>query len=312
METTNMSNNKRDNHFLPLHMEPRLWEKLLFTGLAMAALLFFVYYLHVPNPNMVLIAGLVICSALFGYAGGVLASVIMFLYTLYFFSTDNSFLSFTDENMRKVYVSIFGILVDMFFVCELKRRELYAFREIQTLTEKLRVENRRLQESSLTDGLTGIRNRLALRQDYPTYRDMELTVMMMDVDDFKSINDRFGHDQGDDVLWRTGALLAERFGREHCYRYGGDEFLVIYPNTDEAAFLEKLRGVMESKPVFTANGERVTPGYSVGYVHGRIETDSDLRMMLRMADDRMYASKRSGKDRIIGGGMNLSSAEPTP
>lgn len=66
--------------------------------------------------------------------------------------------------MRKVYVSIFGILADMFFVCELKRRELYAFGEIRELTEELRLENLRLQESSLTDSLTGIRNRLALRQ----------------------------------------------------------------------------------------------------------------------------------------------------
>ena len=214
-----MKTKKESVKKLPLlHMELSLWQALLFTAFIMGALLFFVYYLHVPNPNMVLIAGLVICSALFGYGGGVLAAAVMLLYTLYFFSTGNNFLTFSDENMRKVYVSIFGILVDMFFVCELKRRELYAFGEIRELTEELRLENLRLQESSLTDSLTGIRNRLALRQDYPTFRDMELIVMMLDVDDFKSINDTYGHDQGDEVLQRTGALLADCFGQERCYR----------------------------------------------------------------------------------------------
>ena len=288
-----------------LHMELSLWQALLFTAFIMGALLFFVYYLHVPNPNMVLIAGLVICSALFGYGGGVLAAAVMLLYTLYFFSTGNNFLTFSDENMRKVYVSIFGILVDMFFVCELKRRELYAFGEIRELTEELRLENLRLQESSLTDSLTGIRNRLALRQDYPTFRDMELIVMMLDVDDFKTINDTYGHDQGDEVLQRTGALLADCFGQERCYRYGGDEFLVILPGTGEAALREKLRRIMEEKPGFTANGEKIVPGYSVGYVYGKTEANGDLRMMLRKADERMYMSKRSGKDKIVGGGMDM-------
>ena len=302
-----MKTKKESVKKLPLlHMELSLWQALLFTVFIMGALLFFVYYLHVPNPNMVLIAGLVICSALFGYGGGVLAAAVMLLYTLYFFSTGNNFLTFSDENMRKVYVSIFGILVDMFFVCELKRRELYAFGEIRELTEELRLENLRLQESSLTDSLTGIRNRLALRQDYPTFRDMELIVMMLDVDDFKTINDTYGHDQGDEVLQRTGALLADCFGQECCYRYGGDEFLVILPGTGEAALREKLRRIMEEKPGFTANGEKIVPGYSVGYVYGKTEANGDLRMMLRKADERMYMSKRSGKDRIVGGGMDLA------
>ena len=84
------------------------------------------------------------------------------------------------------------------------------------------------------------------------------------------------------------------------------KFLVILPETGEAALREKLRRIMEEKPSFTANGEKIVPGYSVGYVRGRTDADSDLRTMLRMADERMYVSKRSGKDRIVGGGMDLA------
>lgn len=79
---------------------------------------------------MILIAGLVICSALFGYGGGVVAGVIMFFYTLYFFSTGHSFTEFTPENLQKVGVSLVGIAVDMVFVCALKRAEMHAFAQV--------------------------------------------------------------------------------------------------------------------------------------------------------------------------------------
>ena len=86
-----------------------LWLALLITAACMALLIFIVYRFNVPNPNMILIAGLVICSSLFGYPGGVLAGVIMLGYTLFFFSEGNDFRSFTDQNTRKVVVSLIGI-----------------------------------------------------------------------------------------------------------------------------------------------------------------------------------------------------------
>ena len=93
----------------------------------MSALIFFVYHFNVPNPNMILIAGLVLCSTLFGYGGGIVAALIMFCYTLFFFSTDNSFVNFTPQNMQKVFVSMIGIVADMLFVCSLKKAEIREF-----------------------------------------------------------------------------------------------------------------------------------------------------------------------------------------
>ena len=106
----------------------------------MAALILLVFYCDIPNPNMILIAGLVLCSALFGYGGGIVAAVIMLGYTLFFFSTDHSFTQFTPQNMQKVMVSIFGIVADMLLVCELKRAEIYEFNAIHTLNAALQSE----------------------------------------------------------------------------------------------------------------------------------------------------------------------------
>ena len=131
---------KTDNVYRPYFiMELKLlpWQELLISAVMMLVLILVVVHFNVPNPNMILIAGLVICSALFCYGGAVVAGVIRFFYTLYFFSTGHSFTEFTPENLQKVGVSLVGIAVDMVFVCALKRAEMHAFAQVDDLTEEL-------------------------------------------------------------------------------------------------------------------------------------------------------------------------------
>ena len=122
--------NQVDRNQTLLQLQVSLPKRVILTVLIMAMLIMFVFFFNIPNPNMILIAGLVICSALFGYGGGVVAGVIMFFYTLYFFSTGHSFTEFTPENLQKVGVSLVGIAVDMVFVCALKRAEMHAFAQV--------------------------------------------------------------------------------------------------------------------------------------------------------------------------------------
>ena len=263
------------------------------SAVVMAALIALVYCFNIPNPNMILIAGLVMCSATFGFGGGIVAAIIMFFYTLIFFSTGHNMVDFTPQNTQKVIVSLIGILVDMLFVCFLKHSEVKAFQNVAELTEQLRVENEQLQEISLFDPLTGIKNRLALRKDYDSYNGHDVTVMMMDIDNFKRINDVCGHAEGDRALKGCAARLSAVFGRDYTYRYGGDEFLVIFPDESEACFRAKLDTFSDGLPTIEMDGTRATLGFSFGYVHETLTSPERLRELFIIADERMYAMKQS-------------------
>ena len=123
-----------------MQLQVSLPKKIVITALIMAALILLVFYCDIPNPNMILIAGLVLCSALFGYGGGIVAAVIMLGYTLFFFSTDHSFTQFTPQNTQKVIVSIIGIVADMLLVCELKRAEIRQFKAVDAVNAALQRE----------------------------------------------------------------------------------------------------------------------------------------------------------------------------
>ena len=282
-----------------LQVQVKPMYSVLIAATLMVFLIFFVYRFNIPNPNMILIAGLVISSAFFGYSGGIVAGIIMFLYTLFFFSTDHSFIQFTGQNMAKVLVSLFGIVVDLVFVCELKHAEMRAFKEVHKLTRDLSEENQLLQKVSMYDPLTGIRNRLALRQDYSRYEGKDMTVIMLDLDNFKAINDHFGHDEGDRVLKETGTDLINSFGKDHCYRYGGDEFLVLLPDVEEQVVDQELKKLMANRPWVKEGGRSTQAGYSIGVFRAREGERYSLREMFLLADNRMYHAKGSGKNRIV-------------
>ena len=291
---------KREESFrslLPAELNLSLWQRLLVTLALMLVLILLVYHFNNPNPNMILIAGLVVCSSIFGYSGGLLAGCIMLGYTLFFFSTNNDFVTFDDQNTRKVVVSLVGIVVDMLFICELKRAQRNAYRRIAGLTEELREDNRLLQELSLIDGLTGVKNRVSLRRDYDDYRYRELFVAMLDLDDFKSINDMHGHEAGDRVLTATGRNLNEIFGHDYCYRFGGDEFLILWPAGTEEAFRAKLDELIARAPLIGV-GEKAA--CCIGFAHGTVSDEQELRSMFAEADKRMYEAKQRGPNTVVG------------
>ncbi len=162
-----------------MQLQVSLPKKIVLTALIMAALILLVFYCDIPNPNMILIAGLVLCSALFGYGGGIVAAAIMFGYTLFFFSTDHSFTRFTPQNMQKVIVSIIGIAADMLLVCELKRAEIREFKVVNELTVQLNNQKESLSSllnhmpamSFYKDAKTGVY--LACNQAFAEYAHKE-------------------------------------------------------------------------------------------------------------------------------------------
>jgi diguanylate cyclase (GGDEF)-like protein len=128
----------------------------------------------------------------------------------------------------------------------------------------------------------------------------ELAVVMVDIDDFKSVNDTYGHAAGDEVLRHLGGFLQAEIRKSDVgARVGGDEFVVLLPETDldgAIAFAEKLRfGIAESSKGWARGMPGVT--VSVGMVHSRHDSPSfDEGVILDEADKCMYKAKRDGRN----------------
>ncbi len=132
----------------------------------------------------------------------------------------------------------------------------------------------------------------------------ELSLVMIDVDDFKAVNTRFGHKIGDQVLSEIATLLRRNFrGSDIIVRYGGDEFLLILPETSEQQGHCAMRRLLLF--VEKWNHESKVPGYlmSLSYGIGTYEKGKNLAQVMELADERMYQRKAFKP--------SLASAEPT-
>jgi diguanylate cyclase (GGDEF)-like protein len=124
------------------------------------------------------------------------------------------------------------------------------------------------------------------------------TILFIDLDHFKSINDRFGHDVGDLVLRETSQSLQASMRREDVLvRWGGEEFLVLLPRTDEAGATALLNRISARGLARLPDGRHVTA--SVGIAERIKDNVVDCDALVRLADQRMYSAKRSGRNCYI-------------
>ena len=266
----------------------------------MLALTLFVRDFKIPNPNMILITGLSVFTSLYGCRAGIVCGAVMLLYSMYFFSEDHSFFAYSALNAQKMATILLGVSLNVLFIGHLHKAHVDAERKLMELNAVLKSDNVTLEQASALDALTGTRNRYAFRRDYAQYERRDIHVMMFDLDNFKAANDGYGHAVGDFVLKSAGHFLREAFGDAHCYRYGGDEFVVICPDMPEAEFAAKLETVREEMRGLSLDGQRIPASFSAGYVYGCAELAEDLRLMLRQADRCLYESKGRGRDCYTG------------
>ncbi len=141
-----------------------------------------------------------------------------------------------------------------------------------------------------------------------------LTIAVIDADRFKSLNDTHGHQAGDLALRRIGELLSDSFRQsDTAGRYGGEEFVVILPETDIAAAQQKLECLRESvanAPIALAtHGEQVQVTISAGLASFPRDGE-DAAELFALADERMFQAKREGRNRVVAGGeVVLSTAD---
>jgi diguanylate cyclase (GGDEF)-like protein len=193
---------------------------------------------------------------------------------------------------------------------ELERQAFHELSELRLGLERATLEARAarreadlLREQADRDWLTGLHNRRFLARELERLageRGSGCGVAVLDLDHFKTINDKFGHDVGDRVLVRVAALLLDELRQDDIVvRTGGEEFVVLMPGTEPnaaRACCERLGEAIREEP-----WDRIAHGLTLSASVGVAASGeaADLEALAQLADRRMYAAKRTGRDRVV-------------
>jgi diguanylate cyclase (GGDEF)-like protein/PAS domain S-box-containing protein len=175
--------------------------------------------------------------------------------------------------------------------------------ELERYHRELEEANDQLRKLAVTDELTGLRNRrsfeerLVMEFSMARRRKRELSVLLIDVDNFKTINDRWGHAAGDEVLRRLGTILRTTVRLPDLpARYGGEEFVVLLPESGEESAMGLARRVMQRVATEDWDNEPLTISVGMAAMNESLESGFQL---VELADEALYAAKRAGKNRVM-------------
>ncbi|MFZ2971645.1 sensor domain-containing diguanylate cyclase [Ferribacterium limneticum] len=212
------------------------------------------------------------------------------------FGDRGRWLFFTAAPLRNAAGEVIGALETLQDVSERRRAE-----------EALRESEERYRSLSQTDSLTGLYNSRYLRERLPgeleraTRYGRPLSMLVIDCDNFKSINDCYGHLDGDKVLQSLAEVIRHCLRRsDSAYRYGGEEFVVLLPEADAMAAMtlaERLRGMFAAQETLATNGEIIRCTISIG-VSRHLPTDNEISL-IRRADEASYRAKERGKNCVV-------------
>ncbi|PKL15015.1 MAG: hypothetical protein CVV50_01480, partial [Spirochaetae bacterium HGW-Spirochaetae-6] len=190
--------------------------------------------------------------------------------------------------------------------------------ELYTLVKKqqseLKIVNKKLKELSITDGLTELFNhthfiKVFNREFKRAQRYQEsLSLLMIDIDDFKKINDRYGHLVGDTVLYEISSLCKNNLREaDSIGRYGGEEFIILLPQTDlEGAkvFAERLRKLIKELRFSPGDQKPFSVTISTGVMAFSDNNMENAEQLIEIADCCLYRAKRTGKDKVVAKGCD--------
>lgn len=182
--------------------------------------------------------------------------------------------------------------------------------ELEVALRELSETNRELQEKNTLDALTGIRNRSYFDKKYQAEvrrsrrEHTQLSVVMMDIDHFKNVNDQYGHLVGDECIKSVANTLKKALKRpsDDVCRYGGEEFALILPSTNlEGALVlvEQLRDEIEKTTIQSENvSVNITISAGIGTAIANLNQPEDI--ILALADKQLYAAKHAGRNNVQG------------
>jgi len=184
---------------------------------------------------------------------------------------------------------------------------------LQSLREKQEEIDRvhkRLEESAITDSLTGLHNRRYLKQIFPQLfaqaqrKTYCLSGLMLDLDYFKRINDQYGHLVGDQCLAHMGEVLKESCrASDYIFRMGGEEFLILsLSDTTQGGKIlaEKIRDTLEKNPVTYKQALiSMTTSIGIGFTENQLDAEAALTTLLFHTDKALYAAKNNGRNQVV-------------
>ena len=206
---------------------------------------------------------------------------------LYFVTKYNAPYYVIDQWLEMTLFIIHAILVFLFVATYLVVFLKYAF----SLEKKIMNESR-------TDELTQISNRYGLYDYFESEEDKsDLVLALFDIDDFKTINDKYGHVTGDFILKSVAEITLKVLNDAFVCRYGGEEFVIVLKD-EELAFerLEALRNTI-AKETFEYEGVKINLTITIGAI--RCANDVTLEQLVELADNKMYKGKASGKNKTV-------------
>ena len=216
-----------------------------------------------------------------------------------------------EDNIRLMRALDLG--VNDYLVRPIDRNEMQARVRTQIrrkrFSDRLRDSVQSTMEMAVTDGLTGLHNRrylerhLATLVQQATAREKPLSVLILDIDHFKSINDTYGHAAGDEVLREFSRRVRKAVrGIDLACRLGGEEFVVAMPDTDAALAMlvgERLRQKIAGDPFPTGDaGVSVNVTVSIG-ICSLTSPDDTADALMKRADAALYLAKRDGRNRVV-------------
>ncbi|MEI7670682.1 MAG: diguanylate cyclase [Deltaproteobacteria bacterium] len=194
-------------------------------------------------------------------------------------------------------------------LCVRARRERALLRAqdlLEVSTRKLRDSEQRYRELSIVDDLTQLYNsrhfyfQLKIELDRSNRYRQPLTLLLLDLDDFKVFNDTYGHVEGDQVLMRLGQVVKRCLRQsDSAYRYGGEEFTIILPMTtsaEGAVTAERIRTEFKKETFSPVPGQDVNMTASIGLAQYKVR--EEMKAFIHRVDQLMYQGKKNGKDRV--------------
>ncbi len=209
------------------------------------------------------------------------------------------------ENRRDEVGTLMQSFAKMLETIEQQAAEINSFASrLDQAYKELEATNARLKETSFKDEVTGLYNRrffgIRLEEEMQRHRRFNhpVSVVLMDLDGFKAVNDELGHAVGDETLREIAQILMKHSrGINVVSRYGGDEFVVLLVETSKAGarlYADRIRQVVSTYPF--SHGKRITGSFGIASLpEDEASTSEEL---VRAADDALYAAKRAGKNQV--------------